>query len=79
MKTSSPCCPSLPFVSSHNLCALFLSHLPTFASFICLLLLRFTFFDDLQVVSRMADNALAAFAKILVDVHNANKNGVLSQ
>ncbi len=32
-----------------------------------------------QVVSRLADNALAAFAKVIVDVHNANSNGVLSQ
>ena len=33
----------------------------------------------MQVVSRLADNALAAFAKVIVDVHNANRNGVLSQ
>ena len=30
-------------------------------------------------MSRLADNALAAFAKVIVDVHNANRSGVLSQ
>ena len=31
----------------------------------------------LQITARLADNALAAFIKVIVDVYNANIDGVL--